>query len=144
MLKDTASGKTVAFPLNRKIDFKLYSDSTLKFDYLNAGMALSYSDSSLILASQQEIAFSDFKSVHIFPKDKYRAQLIASPFLAAGLGFMIRGAVMILGEGLKSDNRVLGPAYFLGGGIVAGVASIPFWGRKKKFDLTKNWQFTFQ
>lgn len=144
ILKDTASGKTADFPLNRQLDFILYSDSVLQVDYLNAGIAVSYSDSSIILATQEEIAFSDFKSVHIFPKDRYKAQLIASPFLAAGLGFMIKGAIMIIGEGLRSKNRISAPLYFVGGGLVAGVASIPFWGRKKKYDLDKNWEFSFQ
>ena len=145
VLRNLKTQKSVEFPLNRDLEFELFSDSVLSIEYVDDGMALSYSDSSLILLDEREIEFSNFKTISIFPKSNLKAKMIASPFLMAGLGIFIKGIVMTTAEGLESKNRTLAPLYLLGGGVITGVASIPFWARKKRYDLRENkWELVIQ
>jgi hypothetical protein len=144
LLQNESNGKIEPLPYNQKITFQLYSDSTLGTAISDdEAMIITYNDSALILDDQRTILFSDFKFIKVFPKARYKAKVIASPFLVSGVAITLRGLIMTFGEGLESKNRVTAPLYLLVGGIITTAASIPYWGLPKKYILGKNsWQIT--
>lgn len=140
ILTHEKKSKTVDIELNSEIEFKLFSDSILSIDFSDNGKIISYTDSSMILEADREILFSDFKQLTILPSNKRKAKVAASSFLIAGIAFLTRGIVMATGEGLESTNKKTAPLFIAGGALVTGIASIPFWGRKKEYNMgSGNW-----
>ena len=144
VLHHKTKNKVVDLPLNQKISFQLLSDSTLGVqtsdDY---GVLVTFTDSALVFDDNRSINFSDFKFLKIHPKERYKARVIASPFVVLGAAITLRGLVMTFGEGLESKNKVTAPLYVLVGGVITTVSSIPFWGTAKKYQLnSENWQLT--
>lgn len=140
-LYNQQKAKKISIPIQQRIEFTLYSDSILTFDYLDEGNILGYTDSSLILNSDREILISDFKSISVFPKQNRKLKGFSVSFLFAGIGILTKGIVMLAGEGLESKNKENAPLFIAGGTIITTVASIPFWSRKKTYNLQdEKWQ----
>jgi hypothetical protein len=142
-VKKHSTGSEKELHLNREIDFTLYSDSNLTMDFVDDGKLISYADSSLILQDEREIEFSDIKSISMYPKNKYKAKTYASPFLVVGLAALGKGLFMLGFEGMKSKNKQEVPLYIGLGTVVSGIASIPFWGRKKTYK-SSHWGFVIK
>ncbi|MFT6746641.1 MAG: hypothetical protein ACJAZ2_000985 [Glaciecola sp.] len=142
-LQKIETGNEKEVHLNREIEFELYSASTLGTEYMDDGKLISYADSSLVLEGDREIIFSDIKSISLYPKNKYRAKTFAAPFLVAGIAALGKGLIMLSFEGMKSTNKTTVPIYLGIGTIVTGVASLPFWGHKKKYNMSK-WGFVLK
>lgn len=134
-LKHELKNKEKELPMNREITFELLSDSALNFKFLDDGKIISYTDSSVILLDEREVTFTDFKSLTLLPKNKYKAKTIASPFLIAGIAFLAKGIFMASFEGWESHNKKSVPIYIGAGALVTGIASIPFWGKKKNYKI---------
>lgn len=142
-LKNLKKGSEKEVHMNREIDFELHSDSILSIDYTDEGQLLSYGDSSLVLQDEREIMFSDVKSISLYPKNRQKAKAFAAPFLVVGLAALGKGAFMLGFEGMKSQNKTTVPLYLGIGSVVTGIASIPFWGRKKKYKMS-HWGFVLK
>lgn len=140
-LYNSKKAKKINIPIQQRIEFTLYSDTILEFNYIDEGNILGYTDSSLILNSDREILISDFKSISVFPKPNRKLKGFSVSFLFAGIGILTKGLVMAVGEGLESKNKENAPLFIAGGTIITTVTSIPFWSRKKTFNLQgEKWQ----
>ena len=142
-LKKHEKGTEKEVHLNREIDFELHSDSSLSVPFIDDGKIISHADSSIILLDEREIQFSDIKSISLYPKNRQKAKAIAAPFLIVGIASLGKGLFMLGFEGLKSKNKQQVPIYLGLGTIVSGIASIPFWGHKKKYK-TSHWGFVIK
>jgi len=142
-LKNIENGTEKPILLHKDIDFELYSDSSLTVDFTDDGKLLSYGDSSLVLQEGREIEFSDIKSISLYPKNRQKQKAYAAPFLIAGIAALGKGVFMLSFEGLKSKNKIQVPLYLGIGTVVTGIASLPFWGRKKKYEMSR-WGFVLK
>lgn len=141
VLKNNINGKIISLPTNQKISFQLHSDSLLQTEISDDyGILQTYTDSALVLDDGRHIKFNDFKFIRIHPKERYKAQMIASSFVVIGSAIALRGVVMVFGEGLESKNKVSAPLHLVIGGAITAIASYPFWGLPKKYILDQqNW-----
>ena len=144
-LAHSSIGKIVTISLNSEIEYYLHSDSVLGLQYLNQGKVASYTDSLIILHDESEIKISDFKRITILPKKNRKAKLWTSPFLVLGTASFLKGAIMVLGEGLKGSNSKSAPL-FVGIGLAIGLpASIPHWKTKKSYAINSDtWNITVE
>lgn len=146
-LQNNLTGKLVKLDTARNITYALKSDSILYGDTtskklpLEEGKIMRLTDTSAILTSGYQIQFKDIIFVQQLPKKTNQQRKILSSFMIIGIGFFVRGTTMLIGEGLDSKNSELVPIQIGGGALVAGLSSIPFWKKPKKYYFNQGWIF---
>lgn len=142
-LQNEKTGKMVELDLRREFSYVLKSDSVLfqdsskKFQNIpmESARAVEIKDSLLILQKGYQLLISDLVFIEQLPRKYFIAQRNSSPFLLIGLGILTRGLIMIP-EGFESKNALFIPAQILGGGLIAGFSSIPFWKKPVRYNMS--------
>lgn len=142
-LQNEKTGKMVELDKKRAFGYVLKSDSILFTDSTKKSVDLPkeyakaefLQDSFLILEGGYKLTLSDVEFIEQLPRKTFIAQRNSSPILVFGLAVFTRGLIM-LPEGFESKNSYLIPVQILGGGLIAGVSSLPFWKKPKRYYLS--------
>jgi hypothetical protein len=142
LLRNTESGKTVEIPFGTKIFYQLYSDSILSVEIpKEQGVLQTTGDSTFVFLDQSRIVVNDVSYLEIESQKLKKWRAVMAPLLVAGSGVLIRGLVMLSGEGTESHNKEIVPLHTGVGGVFFLGASLPFLMKNKSFDLkNSNWE----
>ena len=143
LLQNEKTGKIVELDMRREFSYILKSDSVLYQDStkkslnipMESARAVEIKDSLLILQKGYQLLISDIVFIEQLPRKYFIAQRNSSPFLLIGLGILTRGLIMIP-EGFESKNALFIPLQIVGGGLIAGLSSIPFWKKPVRYYMS--------
>lgn len=134
IIRNKESGKVFDIPFGSTLFYKLYSDSILSVKIpKEEGILETTGDSTFVFTDQSEITINDIIYLEIRSRKIKKWRNIMAPILIAGSGLLIRGLVMLGGEGIESYNKDIIPLYTGIGGVAVLGASIPFLMKNKSF-----------
>ena len=139
IIRNNVSGKVFDIPFGSTLFYKLYSDSILSVKIpKEEGILQTTGDSTFVFIDQSEIAINDISYLEIKSQKIKKWRTIMAPILVAGSGLLIRGLVMLGGEGIESHNKEIIPLYTGIGGIAVLGATMPFLIKNKSFHFNNS------
>tara|TARA_B110000211_G_C14033909_1_gene533515 strand:- start:288 stop:821 length:534 start_codon:yes stop_codon:yes gene_type:complete len=139
LVRNSETGKTIEIPFGSTLYYQLHSDSILSVKLpKEEGVLQTTGDSTFVFMDQSEIVVNDISYLEIRSKKIRKWRAVMAPFLVGGSGALIRGLVMLIGEGSESHNKHIIPLYTGIGGVAVLGSSIPFLMKNKSFDLNNS------
>lgn len=145
LIKHSSNLKEYRLESGKKIKYQLHSDSLLGYmDNWEKDMIQSFTDSSIVFPSGEELVLSDLKKISFHSTFIEHWRNASIPILILGSPSFLYGITKGGFEGLERDNAEQVPLYTLSGSVMLVFGIFPYCIKPKELSRQKGYEFYVQ